>query len=125
MYAACRGLVECPGASVLVHYSIFAFLLVLFLCSESADGDIYYFNFRTKESSWEHPCDSFYKEQLEREREKIRAYSGPSRTAEMGQKGLVRRGGFSATYMVLSAVLSCTHLCIHPSCSKMYCIPTA
>ena len=62
------------------------------MCSESEDGDIYYFNFRTKESSWEHPCDSFYKELLEREREKIRANSGPSRKAEMGQKGLVRKG---------------------------------
>lgn len=62
------------------------------MCSESEDGDIYYFNFRTKESSWEHPCDSFYKEMLEREREKIRVSSGPPRTAEKGQKGLVRKG---------------------------------
>lgn len=97
------------------------------MCSESEDGDIYYFNFRTKESSWEHPCDSFYKELLEREREKIRANSGPSRKAEMGQKGLVRKGCIgqpcsAPTYVPVSScsetqvrihVCICTYVCMY------------
>jgi len=34
--------------------------------------EIYYFNFHTGESSWDHPCDKYYVELLERERAKKR-----------------------------------------------------
>lgn len=30
------------------------------------DDDIYYFNFKTGESVWEHPCDKYYREMYER-----------------------------------------------------------
>lgn len=35
--------------------------------------EIYYFNFQTGESSWDHPCDKYYVELLERERAKKRS----------------------------------------------------
>ena len=37
---------------------------------EDAAGNIYYFNFATGASTWEHPCDEFYRKQLQQEREK-------------------------------------------------------
>lgn len=30
-------------------------------CSRSEAGDLYYFNFVTGSSTWEHPCDAYYK----------------------------------------------------------------
>jgi hypothetical protein len=30
-------------------------------CSKSPEGEIYYFNFNTGESVWDHPCDEYYK----------------------------------------------------------------
>ncbi len=32
--------------------------------------DIYYFNFATSESSWDHPCDGYYKGVYEEEKKK-------------------------------------------------------
>ncbi|KAJ3254107.1 hypothetical protein HDU77_004262 [Chytriomyces hyalinus] len=40
---------------------------------KSPNGDIYFFNFTTGESSWEHPCDDHYRQLYFRERKK---YSG-------------------------------------------------
>ena len=37
---------------------------------EDTAGNIYYFNFATGASTWEHPCDEFYRKQLQQEREK-------------------------------------------------------
>ncbi|KAJ3235604.1 hypothetical protein HDU81_000304 [Chytriomyces hyalinus] len=37
---------------------------------KSANGDIYFFNFTTGESSWEHPCDDHYRQLYFRERKK-------------------------------------------------------
>ncbi|NXD86608.1 CE164 protein, partial [Halcyon senegalensis] len=36
-------------------------------------GDIYYFNFATGQSSWDHPCDDHYKQLVIQEREKLLA----------------------------------------------------
>ena len=30
-------------------------------CKAPDTGDIYYFNFQTGESVWDHPCDEYYK----------------------------------------------------------------
>lgn len=30
-------------------------------CSKTPTGDIYYFNFTSGESIWDHPCDEFYR----------------------------------------------------------------
>ena len=40
---------------------------------ETAQGDIYYFNFQTGESIWEHPCDQYYKQMcLEEKMKRVR-----------------------------------------------------
>ena len=39
-------------------------------------GEIYYFNFDTGESIWDHPCDSIFKKLVQDEREKLRASGG-------------------------------------------------
>ncbi|NXG69832.1 CE164 protein, partial [Baryphthengus martii] len=41
-------------------------------CQDTA-GDIYYFNFATRQSSWDHPCDECYKQLVIQEREKLQA----------------------------------------------------
>jgi len=33
-------------------------------------GDIYYFNFQTAESIWDHPCDEYYKKMVVEARQK-------------------------------------------------------
>ncbi|NWR75257.1 CE164 protein, partial [Centropus unirufus] len=40
---------------------------------QDVTGEIYYFNFATGQSSWDHPCDDHYKELVIREREKLQA----------------------------------------------------
>ncbi|XP_053853036.1 centrosomal protein of 164 kDa isoform X2 [Vidua macroura] len=42
-------------------------------CQDIAGGDIYFFNFESGLSSWEHPCDEHYKQLVIREREKLLA----------------------------------------------------
>ena len=37
---------------------------------KSNDGEIYYFNFATGESVWDHPCDEYYKKLCEDEKAK-------------------------------------------------------
>jgi len=38
--------------------------------SETPTGDVYYFNFETGESLWDHPCDAQYKALYAKEKEK-------------------------------------------------------
>ncbi len=49
------------------------FLLFLF-CSQDPNGDIYYFNFATGDSIWDHPCDEFYRKMVAEERQKMGKY---------------------------------------------------
>ena len=39
---------------------------------QTDDGQLYYFNFKNGESSWDHPCDEFYKKKLVTERQKLK-----------------------------------------------------
>lgn len=39
-------------------------------CKTKDTDDIYYFNFMTGESTWDHPCDGFYKQKYEEEKKK-------------------------------------------------------
>ena len=39
-------------------------------CKTRDTGDIYYFNFSTGESTWDHPCDGYYKRLYEDEKKK-------------------------------------------------------
>ena len=38
---------------------------------QTEDGDIYYFNFKTGESIWDHPCDEHYRNLYKQEKEKV------------------------------------------------------
>lgn len=49
------------------------FIIVIrdcFLCSQDSQGDIYYFNFSTGKSVWDHPCDEYYRSMVVEERSK-------------------------------------------------------
>ena len=37
---------------------------------KAVNGDIYYFNFATGESVWDHPCDEHYRSQYEKEKKR-------------------------------------------------------
>jgi len=37
---------------------------------QTKEGEIYYFNFESGQSQWEHPCDEYYKKMYEREKKK-------------------------------------------------------
>lgn len=39
-------------------------------CRTKETEDIYYFNFQSGESTWDHPCDGFYKRLYEEEKKK-------------------------------------------------------
>lgn len=37
---------------------------------QTREGEIYYFNFETGKSTWDHPCDDYYKKMYEKEKQK-------------------------------------------------------
>ena len=45
----------------------------IFFHSQDPHGDIYYFNFATGESIWDHPCDEFYRKMVQEERDKLKS----------------------------------------------------
>ena len=59
-------------------------------------GEVFYFNFATRESVWDHPCDEYYRklyEDKKRRRRIARAECSslsPARARESGAWGLVR-----------------------------------
>ena len=59
-----------------VHFSFFCALLHLSIFGTQDTEEIYYFNFATGESTWDHPCDEHYKAKFEEEKKKA------NRTAE-------------------------------------------
>jgi hypothetical protein len=51
------------------------------------DGEIYYFNFKTAESEWDHPCDSIFRNRVETERAKLLEKGRPAeKTGQARQK---------------------------------------
>ncbi|KAA3678292.1 uncharacterized protein DEA37_0013722 [Paragonimus westermani] len=40
---------------------------------QDLNGDIYYFNFSTGQSVWDHPCDEYYREIVKKERNKLQS----------------------------------------------------
>lgn len=55
--------VDCPRTCCLVQgdWSWHTWSILYFSCSRSEDDEIYYFNFQSGESVWEHPCDDYYR----------------------------------------------------------------
>jgi len=48
----------------------------------SSYGEIYYFNFKTGNSTWDHPCDDYYRKQYETARVERDALAGAVPAAE-------------------------------------------
>lgn len=55
-----------------------------FSYSQDVTGDVYYFNFSSGQSTWDHPCDEQYRQLVLQERE--RAQPRPSKTLTSGGK---------------------------------------
>jgi len=49
---------------------LFYLLLEFVTYSADANGDIYYFNFATGDSIWDHPCDEYYRAMVVQEKRK-------------------------------------------------------
>ena len=49
------------------------------LFSQNASGDIYYFNFQTGDSVWDHPSDDYYRNMVIEEKRKRSALTASSR----------------------------------------------
>lgn len=48
----------------------------MYTYSQDPNGHIYYFNFATGESIWDHPCDEFYRRMVTDERRKCVSNKG-------------------------------------------------
>ncbi|XP_061074400.1 centrosomal protein of 164 kDa-like isoform X2 [Conger conger] len=46
---------------------------------QDVTGDVYYFNFSSGQSTWDHPCDEQYRRLVVQERERAPAHSGPAK----------------------------------------------
>ena len=55
-----------------ILFIIYVDTSLLYFLRSDKKGQIYYFNFANGESTWNHPCDDFYRSLLEQEREKKR-----------------------------------------------------
>lgn len=55
-------------------------------CSQDVTGDVYYFNFSTGQSTWDHPCDEHYRGMVTQERQRA-PLAGPGAAAAVGSGG--------------------------------------
>ena len=62
---------------------------------KTSDGEVYYFNFSTGESVWDHPCDEHYR--------KVRPPARPSRAHRAHRPPAFRRGHPSARLRVAAS----------------------
>ena len=60
--------------------------MYLYCSQDTSGGDIYYFNFTSGESTWDHPCDEFYRKMVQEERDKPKATGGASTGKKEGKK---------------------------------------
>lgn len=54
-------------------------------------GDVYYFNFSTGQSTWDHPCDEQYRRLVLQEREKAQARVTPAKKEKEKKKKKERK----------------------------------
>lgn len=50
------------------------------------NGDIYYFNFSSGESTWDHPCDEYYRKLVVQERERAKLAAAAAGTGAKKDK---------------------------------------
>ena len=83
--------------------------------------EIYYFNFQTGESSWDHPCDKYYVELLERERVKKRNREMTSKakknTHQLHASSVMPLGSGTTKLQVFSIALRYSSYCVLVGCS--------
>nr|KAG5688989.1 hypothetical protein BaRGS_005533 [Batillaria attramentaria] len=58
---------------------------------QDPNGHIYYFNFATGESIWDHPCDEFYRKMVGEERRKLSTKGGAGGPGGAKKKGKLGR----------------------------------
>lgn len=56
------------------------------MCSQNVNGDIYYFNFTSGESTWDHPCDEYYRNLVGQERERAKLAAAAAGTGTKKDK---------------------------------------
>ena len=93
------------------------------LPSEDALGNIYYFNFTSDESMWDHPCDHFYRGLLQRERKKkLERGRGGERKGKTGEGTGRKSTGAAKKGLVTTAqgkpTLVCSFFCLSPELSR-------
>ncbi|MEE6516355.1 hypothetical protein FKM82_025758 [Ascaphus truei] len=59
---------------------------------QDVTGDIYYFNFSTGQSTWDHPSDENYRELVTQEREKLQAPGGKKDKKKKKEKKKDKKG---------------------------------
>merc|ERR1712151_733508 len=59
---------------------------------QNADGDIFYFNFVTGESSWDHPADETYRNLVQDKKRERYRNNGMVLNSHMGQTPVFRQG---------------------------------
>ncbi|CAG9577352.1 conserved hypothetical protein [Leishmania major strain Friedlin] len=77
-------------------------------CSTN-DGEIYYFNFKTGESSWDHPMDGIFRQRFEQEKEKARARK-PASAASSTTANRSTSGPNSSTPSNTTSAIPQTHV---------------
>ncbi|KAG9328478.1 hypothetical protein JZ751_013568 [Albula glossodonta] len=53
---------------------------------QDVTGDVYYFNFSSGQSTWDHPCDEQYRSLVIQERGRAQAHAGPSKKEKKKKK---------------------------------------
>ncbi|KAL4647378.1 centrosomal protein of 164 kDa-like isoform X3 [Arapaima gigas] len=53
---------------------------------QDVTGDVYYFNFCTGQSTWDHPCEEYYRQLVIQERERAKAQGNPGKKKEKKEK---------------------------------------
>ena len=59
--------------------------------SQDPNNEIYYFNFATGESIWDHPCDDYYRGMVEEERNKLEMSGGTVSKKAVEKKNIKKK----------------------------------
>ncbi|XP_078675226.1 uncharacterized protein LOC144913037 isoform X2 [Branchiostoma floridae x Branchiostoma belcheri] len=62
---------------------------------QDGNGDIYYFNFATGDSVWDHPCDEYYRKMVQEERDKKKGGGSSGKKPGKKKKEKKEKGGNS------------------------------